>query len=78
MDPVDVNQEIVPPIPPPIQDPGWIDPPTTQDPGWRSDTLHSGAEDLQEPLPSPPEPKMQEKVLKGYKPAYKGVEYNKN
>ena len=76
MDPVDVNQEIVPPIPSPIQDPGWIDPPTTQEPGWRSDTLHSGAEDLHEPLPSPPEPKIQKKVLKGYKPAYKGVEYN--
>ena len=63
MDPNDVNQE--------------IDPPINQDPGRRSDTLHSGAEDLQEPLPSPPEPKMQKKVLKGYKPAYKGVEYDK-
>ena len=76
MDPAGVNQQIVPLPPAPIPDPGWIDPPTTQDPGWRSDTLHSGAEDLQEPLPSPPEPKLQKKVQKGYKPAYKGAEYN--
>ena len=72
MGPADVNQEIIP---------SWkslIDPPTTPDPGWRSDALHSGAEDLNEPLFSPPEPKMHKKVLTGYKPAYKGVKYNKN
>ena len=75
---VDVNQELVPPTPSPIRDPGLIDPHTTQDPGWRSSTLNSGAEDLNEPLFYPPEPQLQKKVLKGYKPAYKGVEYIKH
>ena len=76
MGPADVIQEIVPPAPSPIQDPGWIDPPTNQDPEWQSGS--SRAEDLQEPLPSPPEPQIHKKVLKGSKPAYKGEEYNKH
>ena len=75
---VDVNQEIVHPTPSPIRDPGLIDPAATVDPYLRSDTLHPGAEDLNEPLFYPPEPQMQKKVLKGYKPAYKGVEYYKH
>ena len=74
----DVNQEIVHPTPSPIRDPGLIDPVATVDPYLRSDTLHPGAEDLNESLFYPPEPQMQKKVLKGYKPAYKGVEYNKH
>ena len=76
MGPADVIQDIVPPRPSPIQDPGWIDPPTNQDPEWKSGS--SRAEDLQEPLPSPPEPQIHKKVLKGSKPAYKGEEYNKH
>ena len=73
MGPVDVNRVIVNGMAPHIRSPIRH---VTQDPEWRSEISDSGAGELHEPLPSPPEPKMQEKVLKGYKPAYKGKEYN--
>ena len=51
-------------------------PHVTQDPEWRSEILHSGAGDLPEPLPPPPEPKINNFVQKEYK-TYKGVKYSK-
>ena len=75
MGPVDVNRVIVNGLAPPTQSPI---PHVTQDPEWGSEILHSGAGDLPEPLPPPPEPKMRKNVQKEYKPAYKGVKYSKH
>ena len=74
MGPVDVNRVIVNGLAPPTRSPIRH---VTQDPKWRSEILHSGAEDLHEPLPPPPEPKMRQNVQNAYKPAYKGVKYSK-
>ena len=73
MGPVDANRVIVNGLAPPTRSPI---PQVTQDPKWRSEILHSGAGDLPEPLPPPPEPKMRNFVQKEYK-TYKGVKYSK-
>ena len=73
MGPVDVNRVIVNGLAPPTRSPIRH---VTQDPKWRSEILHSGAEDLHEPLPPPPEPKISNFVQKEYK-TYKGVKYSK-
>lgn len=68
IDHIGINNEIIPPTTSPIHR-------STQDLGWISDTLHSGSGILNEPLPPPPEPKIQKKATQGYKPVYRGVKY---
>ena len=75
MGPVDVNRVIVNGLASPTRSPIRH---VTQDPEWRSEILHSGAGDLHEPLPPPPEPKLRKNAQKEYKPAYKGVKYSKH
>ena len=74
MGPVDVNRVIMNGLASPTRSPIRH---VTQDPEWRSEILPSGAGDLHEPLPPPPEPNMRKNVQKEYKTAYKGLKYNK-
>jgi len=74
MGPVDVNRVIVNGLAPPTRSPIRH---VTQDPEWRAEILDSGAGELDEPLPPPPEPKMRNFVQKEYK-TYKGVKYSKH
>ena len=75
MDPIDVNRVIVNGLASPTRSPIRH---VTQDPEWKAEILDSGAGDLYEPLPPPPEPNMRKNAQKEYKPAYKGVKYSKH